>query len=67
MCSSDLVSNKNVDTIKSKIFGNALEASNVDLTEDLTEMIITQRAYSASGKIISTSDEMLREALGLRR
>lgn len=61
------VSNKNVDTIKSKIFGNALEASNVDLTEDLTEMIITQRAYSASGKIISTSDEMLREALGLRR
>lgn len=61
------VSNLNVDTVKSKIFGNALEASNVDLTEDLTEMIVTQRAYSASGKIISVSDEMLREALGLRR
>ena len=61
------VSNKNVDTVKSKIFGNALEASNVNLTEDLTEIIITQRAYSASGKIISVSDEMLREALGLRR
>lgn len=55
------------DSVNSKIHGNSLEASNVDLTEELTEMITTQRSYSAGGKIITTSDEMLQEALNLKR
>jgi flagellar hook protein FlgE len=55
------------DSVNSKVHGGALESSNVDLTEELTEMIITQRAYSASGKTITTSDEMLQEALSLKR
>lgn len=55
------------DSVKSKIIGHSLEGSNVDLTEELTDMIITQRSYSASGKIITTSDELLQELLNLKR
>lgn len=55
------------DSIDSKVHGSSLEASNVDVTEELTEMIITQRSYSGSGKVITTLDDMLQEALGLKR
>ncbi len=46
---------------------SALEASTVDLGEEFTAMITTQRAYSAAAKIISTSDEMLEELLRVKR
>ena len=39
----------------------SLEASTVDLADEFTNMIITQRAYSASTRIITTADEMLEE------
>jgi|GEM_PF-936812 len=55
------------DSVTSKVHGGSLEASNVDLTEELTDMIVTQRSYSASGKIITTTDDMLQEALNLKR
>ena len=55
------------DSVSSKIHGGSLEGSNVDLTNELTEMITTQRSFSASGKIITTSDDMLQEALNLKR
>ena len=45
---------------------SALEASTVDLAEEFTRMITTQRAYSASAKIISTADEMLEELIRIR-
>lgn len=45
----------------------SLEASTVDLGEEFTNMITTQRAYSASAKIITTSDEMLEELMGIKR
>ncbi len=45
---------------------SALEASNVDLADEFSKMIITQRAYSAGTRVISTSDEMLEELLRLR-
>ncbi len=61
------VSNQSSDSVTSKVHGNALEASNVDLTDELTAMITTQRSYSAGGKIITSSDEMLQEALNLKR
>lgn len=60
-------SNTSGDSVTSKIHGNSLEASNVDLTEELTEMITTQRSYSASGRIITTTDDMIQEALSLKR
>lgn len=37
----------------------ALEASNVDLAEQLTDMIVAQRAYQANTKVIRTADELL--------
>jgi flagellar hook protein FlgE len=46
---------------------NSLEASNVDLAEEFTSMIITQRAYSANAKIITTADEMLSELMQISR
>ena len=44
-----------------------LEASNVDLAEEFTNMIRFQRAYSASSKIITTVDDMLQELSSLKR
>jgi flagellar hook protein FlgE len=46
---------------------SSLESSTVDLAEEFTNMIITQRAYSASAKIITTADEMLEELIRIRR
>ncbi len=44
-----------------------LEASTVDLGTEFTNMITTQRAYSASAKIITTADDMLTELLSIKR
>ncbi len=44
-----------------EVTGNALETSTVDLATEFSNMIVTQRAYSASTKIITTADEMLDE------
>jgi len=49
-----------------KIATSSLEASNVDLADEFSRMIVTQRAYSAGTKIISTTDQMLTELLQLR-
>ncbi len=44
-----------------------LENSTVDLGEEFTDMIVTQRAYSAAAKVIGTSDEMLDELMRVKR
>ena len=44
-----------------------LESSNVDIADQFTQLITTQRGYQANAKIITTSDEMLQEALNLKR
>lgn len=44
-----------------------LEMSNVDLAEQFTDMIVTQRAFQAAGKMISTGDEILQEIINLKR
>lgn len=49
------------------INSGALEGSNVDIAQELTDLIQTQRAYSSSAKIITTSDEMLSETLSIKR
>ena len=48
------------------IASGALESSTVDIAEEFTKMIVTQRAYSANAKIITTADEMLEELLRIR-
>lgn len=50
-----------------KIIGSSLEGSNVDLAEQFTDMITTQRAFQANSRTITTADEMLQEILSLRR
>ena len=50
-------------TISSK----TLENSNVDIATEFSELIITQRAYSAASRIITTADEMLNEAIQMKR
>ncbi|MFZ4761689.1 MAG: flagellar hook protein FlgE [Alphaproteobacteria bacterium] len=45
---------------------STLEGSNVDLADEFTKMITTQRAYSAGTKVITTTDQMLTELLQLR-
>ncbi len=50
-----------------KISASATEASTVDLAEEFVNMIINQRAFTASGRIITTADEMLEELVRLKR
>ena len=50
-----------------KIQSSALEASTVDLSAEFTGLITTQRAYSASSKIITTADQMLEELINIKR
>lgn len=45
----------------------ALEMSNVDLSQEFTNLIITQRGFQASSRLITTSDEMLQELVNLKR
>jgi len=44
-----------------EITAYSVESSNVDLATEFSNMIVTQRAYSAATKIITTADEMLDE------
>jgi flagellar hook protein FlgE len=52
---------------KGKLIAGALEMSNVDLTEQFTDLIVTQRGFQASSKTIQTSDTMLDTVLNLKR
>jgi flagellar hook protein FlgE len=52
---------------KGKLIAGALEMSNVDLAEQFTDMIVTQRGFQANSRSITTSDEMLQELLTLKR
>jgi len=47
--------------------GYTLEESTTDITDELTQLIETQRAYSSNAKIVQTVDEMLQETTNLKR
>lgn len=49
------------------IISGSLEMSNVDLSEEFTEMITAQRGFQANTRIITTSDEILQELVNLKR
>lgn len=51
----------------STIASGSLEMSNVDLAQEFTDMIITERGFQANGKMITTSDEMLQTLINLRQ
>ncbi len=50
-----------------EVVSGALEMSNVDLAQEFTDMITTQRGYQANSRVITTSDTMLEELLSLKR
>ncbi len=52
---------------RGKIVAGSLEMSNVDLSDQFTDMIITQRGFQANSRTITTSDQMLQELLSLKR
>ncbi|HZG61087.1 MAG TPA: flagellar basal body rod protein FlgG [Anoxybacillus sp.] len=49
------------------IVAGTLEMSNVDLSEEFTEMIVAQRGFQANTRIITTSDQILEELVNLKR
>ncbi|WAA10720.1 flagellar hook protein FlgE [Fervidibacillus albus] len=52
---------------RGSILSEKLEMSNVDLSEEFTEMIVAQRGFQANTRIITTSDEILEELVNLKR
>ena len=49
------------------IRGNSLESSNVDIAEEFVKLIIFQRAYQANSRLVTTADEVVQEAIALKR
>jgi len=52
---------------KGKIVAGALEMSNVDMADQFTDMIVTQRGFQANSRTIQTADQLLQELLTLKR
>jgi len=55
------------ETAVGALVSGALEASNVDLSKEFTDMIIAQRGFQANARVITTSDEILQELVNLKR
>lgn len=51
----------------SGVIGSAVEASNTDISEEFTKLIVTQQAYAAGTRIVSAADQMLQESLNMIR
>jgi len=54
-------------TISGEITSGALESSSVDIAQEFTSMITTQRGFQANARIITTSDQMLDQLVNLKR
>ncbi len=52
---------------KGSLLAGALEMSNVDLSEQMTDMIVTQRGFQSNAKTIQTADTLLETVLSLKR
>jgi flagellar hook protein FlgE len=52
---------------RGRLSPGSIEMSNVDLSKEFTSMIVAQRGFQANSKIITTSDEMLQDLIGLKR
>lgn len=49
-----------------KVLKQSLEPSNVDLTQEFSELILMQRGYQASSQVVSTANDMLQDLLDMR-
>jgi len=50
-----------------KISGSSLEGSNTDIADQFTALIVTQQAYSANTKVITTANNMVQDLLNVLR
>jgi flagellar hook protein FlgE len=50
-----------------KIVGSSLESSNVDIADEFSKLIVTQQAYSANTKVVSTANQMVQDLLNTLR
>ncbi len=50
-----------------KIVGSSLEGSNADIADQFTKLIVTQQAYSANTKVITTANQMSQEMMNMLR
>ncbi len=53
--------------IQGRIVGQSLEGSNSDIADEFSKLIVTQQAYTAATRIVTTGDEMLQEAVNMVR
>ncbi|MFQ5571131.1 MAG: flagellar hook protein FlgE [Rhodothermales bacterium] len=65
--SGELILGRPGSEFETAVVAGALEMSNVDLATEFTDMIVTQRGYQASARVITTSDELLQEVVTLKR
>ena len=50
-----------------KIVGSSLEGSNTDIADEFTKLIVTQQAYSANTRVITTTNQMVQDLLNMIR
>ena len=50
-----------------KIVASSLEGSNVDIADEFTKLIVTQQAYSANTRVVTTSNQMVQDVLNMLR
>ncbi|MFD2184225.1 flagellar hook-basal body complex protein [Rhodoplanes azumiensis] len=50
-----------------KIVGSSLEGANTDIADEFTKLIVTQQAYSANTRVITTSNQMIQDLLNMLR
>ncbi len=53
--------------VRSKVYQNYLEGSNVQIADEMVDLIVAQRAYEMNSKAIQAADDMLGQANQLRR
>jgi flagellar hook protein FlgE len=52
---------------RGQLVGGALEMSNVDLAAEFTNLILAQRGFQASSRVITTSDQVLEDLVNIKR
>ena len=50
-----------------QVTGSSLESSNTDIAAEFSKLIVTQQAYSANTRIVSTADQMMQEVMNMKR
>lgn len=56
-----------IDGASGAISGSSLEGSNTDIADEFTKLIVTQQAYSANTKVITTANSMVQDLLNVLR